>query len=142
MWSYVYRGNKCYSCNDNVTRESNAKSITVQPNSFVEVQLQNIVEEAEPGSYKLKIKALQKGLKTPKEFTYDIQIKQGEKDSSESSDQTEQSEQSTGQSDSSLGQSITGSVIESKSFLINRALPYILATLCALLVIYIIIKKI
>lgn len=140
VWSYVYRGNKCYSCSDNETRESNAKSITIQPGSSAEVELQNSVKEADSGSYKLKIKALQEGLKTPKEFTYNVTIKE-QKASSQSSQETG-TDQSDNQSSIQSAPGITGSVIESKSFSINKTLPYILATICALLVIYIIIKKI
>lgn len=148
VWSYVFRGSKCYSCLDDETRESNAKSITILPGLSVDVEIENKVEEAEaePGIYKLKIKALQEGLKTPKEFTYDIQIKagqiQGQTQESviEQAQQTEQTQ--TNQADSMEFSGITGAIIESKSFSISKALPYILASLCALLSIYIIVKKI
>lgn len=51
LWSYVYRGSKVYSG----TREGNLIIITITPNSSEEIKLENTVE-ADPGTYKLKIK--------------------------------------------------------------------------------------
>ena len=51
MWSYIYRGNKCYSGE----REENKKSFMLRPGETKTVILENTVE-AEPGEYKLKIK--------------------------------------------------------------------------------------
>ena len=68
VWSYVYRGNKCYSGD----REANLKEIDILPNSKTIVSLQNVVSNFSSGTYKFKIKILKEGLKTPKEFTSDI----------------------------------------------------------------------
>jgi len=135
VWSYVYNGPKCYSCiNDD--REENKKSIKINAGSSEEISLQDIVQEAEPGSYKLKIKILQSNLKTPKEFSYDVMI-EGNSNSPQQIKETIKTIQST-QSTTP----ITGAVIESESFSLNKAMPYFLATVSLLLTIYIIVKKV
>lgn len=133
VWSYVYNGPKCYSCiNDD--REENKKSIKINAGSSEEISLQDIVQEAEPGSYKLKIKILQSNLKTPKEFSYDVMIEGNNNVPQPNNQKTTQSTQSA--------TSITGAVVESESFSLNKAMPYFLATVSLLLAIYIIVKKV
>lgn len=145
VWSYVYRGSVCYSCSDTITRESNAKAIVVQPNSFAEVELQNIVKEAELGTYKIKIKVQQQGLKTPKEFSYDIILDSLEGSLEESSEGTEENIQtnllhkSSYQTHSQYSHSQT---IKTESFSLLETLPYILVSTALILAIYLVIKKI
>jgi hypothetical protein len=134
VWSYVYSGNNCLSCNGEV-RESNAKSIIVLPDSDAEIELKNIVTDTQPGTYKLKVKVLQEGLKTPKEFTYNVSI-QGA---------TFESDSSTNEDSSKAISSTTlGSSTESNESRVSaeRIILYIFITLCALFVIFLIIKKI
>ena len=69
FWSYVYKGSVSFSGE----RESNNKTISISNFSNVAFDLENVVD-ATPGIYKLKIKALKKGIKTPKEFTLDIEV--------------------------------------------------------------------
>ena len=145
VWSYVYRGPKCYSCSDGETRESNAKEIIVKAGSTAQVILTNTVKETEPGTYKLKVKVLQEGLKTAKEFTYDITLQSsiGTEPKTEES-KTAEPGISTGaisEAKSDYSQSLFN-IIESNSFLINKTMPYFLATISLLFVIYLIIKKI
>jgi len=70
IWSYVYRGSKCYSGE----RQDNLKEILIQENENKTVDLENTVIDAEPGSYKLKVKLLLEGQKTEKELTEDIEV--------------------------------------------------------------------
>lgn len=72
VWSYVYRGSKCYSCLRD--REENADGETVSVHSSETISLKNTVREAEPGKYSLKIKIQEEGVNTIKEFTFDIQL--------------------------------------------------------------------
>ena len=145
VWSYVYLASKCYSCTDTITRESNAKSIIVPSGDSAEVSLMNVVESdsAEPGIYKLKVKILQQGLKTPKEFTYNITL-----ESSSLSQTTAQQSQQSQQSSSALppstyaAYSSNTNTVESENFSFIKIGPYILVSLALLAAIYLIITKI
>jgi len=70
IWSYVYRGSKCYSGE----REDNLKEILIQENENKTVELKNKIIDAGPGSYKLKVKLLLEGQKTEKEITEEIEV--------------------------------------------------------------------
>ena len=70
IWSYAYRGSKCYSGE----REDNMQEILIQANGNKTVELENTVIDAEPGDYKLKVKLLLEGQKTEKELTEDIMV--------------------------------------------------------------------
>lgn len=71
VWSYVYRGSKCYS----KSREGNLEEIDIPGGSSIFLELNDIVEKAEEGDYKLKIKFKKEGKKTEDEITQDIGIK-------------------------------------------------------------------
>ena len=74
-WSYVYYGSSCLSCSDNESRESNKQKIEIDSNDTETILLENSVKkDIENGDYKLKIKILKEGLKTPKEFTFNITV--------------------------------------------------------------------
>jgi len=70
IYSYVYRGSKCYSPG----RETNKKKVLVRSGQTKEFELENIVPEAEPGHYNLKIKIKRDDQKTKKEITQEIEI--------------------------------------------------------------------
>ena len=70
IWSYVYRGSKCYSGE----REDNIQEILIPSNENKTVELENKIIDAEPGSYKFKVKLLLEGQKTEKELTEDIEL--------------------------------------------------------------------
>jgi hypothetical protein len=72
-WSYVYKNNKCLSCDENNDRESNKIEIEIDSEEEEEIFLQNSAE-AENGTYNLKIKILKEELKTPKEYTFNITV--------------------------------------------------------------------
>ncbi len=140
VWSYVYITSKCYSCSGE-TRESNAKSIIVPSGASTEVGLENIVQEAEQGIYKLKIKILQQGLKTPKEFTYDINILNNQNIDTEANSQQTTTQNSTVPTTTYAAYSKT-SEQQSESFSFMEFGPYILTSIALLAAIYLIITKI
>jgi len=70
VWSYVYRGNKCYSGE----REDNIQTILVPPGREIDIELTNQVVDAEPGDYKFKIKIKHEDLIYAKEITKEIKL--------------------------------------------------------------------
>jgi hypothetical protein len=68
VWSYVYKGSKCYSGE----REDNKMTVSLDPGEEKDIELENYIEDAEPGEYKLKIKIIKDSQKTAKEITKDI----------------------------------------------------------------------
>tara|TARA_B100001964_G_C14218732_1_gene594167 strand:+ start:88 stop:1827 length:1740 start_codon:yes stop_codon:yes gene_type:complete len=70
LWSYVYSGSKSYSG----VREENMKEIILKANSLHVVELSNMVDEADPGNYKLKVLVNKNNQKTNNELTKDIII--------------------------------------------------------------------
>ncbi|MBW2965512.1 lamin tail domain-containing protein [Candidatus Woesearchaeota archaeon] len=70
IWSYVYRGSKCYSGN----REENQQNFLLEKQESRTVKLENTVPEAEPGDYKLKVKIRKDNQKTTKDITESIEI--------------------------------------------------------------------
>jgi len=70
LWSYIYRGSKSYSGD----REENIKEFILDANSLHIVELENIVEDAEPGNYKFKVLVNKDNQKTNNEITRDIVI--------------------------------------------------------------------
>lgn len=70
IWSYVYRGSKSYSGD----REENLEELILKANSMHIIELENIVENAEPGNYKFKVLLNKNSQKTNDEITKDIII--------------------------------------------------------------------
>jgi len=70
IYSYVYRGKNCYS----PSKEANKKTVLVKADQTKEFELENVVNEAEPGDYKLKIKIKRDDQKTEKEITQEISL--------------------------------------------------------------------
>ena len=70
IWSYVYRGSKCYSGN----RQDNLKTVLLPAESSKTIILRNFIEKAEPGEYNLKIKMQRDDYRTEKEITEIIKI--------------------------------------------------------------------
>ena len=75
LWSYVYRGSKCYSGD----REENKQRFTLKKGSSKGVELINMVEEAEPGDYNFKVKIRKDQQVTLKELTEQISVISSEK---------------------------------------------------------------
>ncbi|MFC1732740.1 lamin tail domain-containing protein [candidate division KSB1 bacterium] len=74
-WSYIYKGSKSYSGE----REGNRQKVELSPGESVIVELNNIVDDAEPGDYKFKVKIKKDNQKTNHEITKEISIKEQEK---------------------------------------------------------------
>lgn len=68
-WSYVYRGKKHYS------KDDNKKKFILQPHSSDLILLKNLVENAESGNYKVKVFINKNRQKTNLEIVNDIVLK-------------------------------------------------------------------
>jgi hypothetical protein len=74
VWSYVYRGSKCYSCGEK-EREDNAKEVKLNSGEEKEVSFWlNLDEEIEEGEYKVKVKWIKDAQKTEHELTGDVYV--------------------------------------------------------------------
>jgi len=76
IWSYFYRGSKCYSCKDStVEREYNLKEVKLLENELKQItfflKLDSSMEE---GDYKVKVKLNKDQQKTNKELTEEIYV--------------------------------------------------------------------
>lgn len=70
IWSYVYRGSKCYS----ESKENNLEEVNIPAGSSVILELNDVVKRAEEGDYKLKIKFKKDDRKTEDEITKSIRL--------------------------------------------------------------------
>jgi len=70
LWSYVYRGSKSYSGD----REENKKAFYLEDGSAMTIELRNIVLDANPGDYKLKVMINQDSQTTNKQLIEEIKI--------------------------------------------------------------------
>jgi len=68
IWSYVYRGSKSYSGD----REENIKEFILEGNSLNIIELTNMVDEAESGTYKFKVLINKNDQKTNSDITRDV----------------------------------------------------------------------
>ncbi len=78
LWSYLYRGNKCYSCDENkLERDHNMVNIKVKENEEKTVELTLFTDsDLAEGEYKIKTKMLKDEQKTTKEITTEILVKE------------------------------------------------------------------
>ncbi|MBS3139926.1 lamin tail domain-containing protein [Candidatus Woesearchaeota archaeon] len=68
VWSYLYRGNKCYSCGD-AERKGNLQKITLKANQEKIITFNlDLPLEIEPGEYFLKVRAVKDQQKTTTDF--------------------------------------------------------------------------
>jgi hypothetical protein len=70
IWSYVYRGSKCYSGD----REQNKRHIKIDKDSSKIITLTNNVKNLEEGEYKLKVVLNKDNQKTNKEIVKEIEV--------------------------------------------------------------------
>jgi hypothetical protein len=70
LWSYVYRGSKSYSGD----REENMKEFILEENSMHIVELENVIEDINPGNYKFKVLINKNDQKTNNQITKDITV--------------------------------------------------------------------
>jgi hypothetical protein len=153
IWSYVYSASKCYSLGG---REANMINVTVNKGGSKIFELQNkinISEIAANKDYNLKVKILRQGLKTSKEFTFNLSAGNfsgiGIEESIDvSADNLSQSNEDS--SDASMAEQESGadsikteqvSYIESKSLGISRLAIYIFAGIMMALSIYLLLKR-
>jgi hypothetical protein len=154
VWSYIYRGSKCYSCLDgSLGKESNLQVVSMKDN---EVQLIDFLLKVDPdideGEYKVKIKVKKDQQKTNKEITKPIYIKEKEEILQSTIDQGQQfstNEDSeiiltTGISDAKkkIIDKIKGVIVyESSSEKAKNLLPYLLIITFGLLCVILMFKK-
>lgn len=141
VWTYVFRGSKCYSCIEN--REENTQEVFVQAKSESEIYLENIVENAEEGEYNLKIKILKQGLKTPKEFTFPIYLENSELEYSKIQTIDVNSDNYvSGNIMNNFDEYGNYREIKSKKSEIMEMLPYAISTISLLFCVFLLLKKI
>jgi len=130
VYSYIYRGSKCYSGE----REENLKTVLVKAGKSVDAELINKVLEADAGDYKLKIRIKPEHLIHPKEITKDIKLISEEK--------TEESEnQITGNPITLFRTRDPKIVYESTSYKARNKVTFFLISSLALLTLILLWKK-
>ena len=154
IWPYVYRGSKCYSCDDE-ERDALAKKVSLgDEEAKITEFLVKIDEDVNPGAYKLKVKILKKGRKTTKDLTKEIYIKEKEEIAKSQTSNlslptlsnTKEEKISTSQESSSFKETpesrnhLTGMVVyESSSMKTQKLIPYFLVltlTILSLVVVF------
>lgn len=70
VYSYVYRGSKCYSGE----RTENMQEFILASGESKTIELKNIVEEAEPGEYNFKVRIERSDIKSGNEITSSINL--------------------------------------------------------------------
>lgn len=70
VYSYVYRGSKCYSGE----RTENMQEFILASGESKTIELKNIVEEAEPGEYNFKVRIERNDIKSGNEITSSINL--------------------------------------------------------------------
>jgi hypothetical protein len=81
IWSYLYRGSKCYSCCDDCEivkeKDDNLNDFSLSAKGTKVVELPLIIDDnLDSGKYKLKVKINKDNQKTNKEITLNITIKE------------------------------------------------------------------
>jgi hypothetical protein len=137
VWSYIYRGSKCYSQD----REANKRTIIVDANSDNSAELDNQLNLEEikenNNNYKFKVKILRTEIKTPKEFTYNITINLSSINVAFKEETTENSEIK----EEFLNNEAIIQEYASKSEKAKAFAPYIFAAAGVMIALYIIIKR-
>jgi len=150
IWSYVYRGPKCYSGD----RDENKKELTLPRNDEIIETLKNKVEEAEPGDYKLRVMIIKDEQKTPYIITRDISITSPpvEKKTivkTESKTNIENLDEETGlflvdikeDNETDLQSKGSGIIYESTSSAASRLIPYFIIFISLILNIILILRR-
>jgi hypothetical protein len=75
LWSYVYKGNTCYSCNHGKgKREDNQLVFLLKANEARNIALDNLIDKGIEGDYLIKVKLVKDNQKTPKTITKNIYV--------------------------------------------------------------------
>lgn len=142
VWSYVYQDNKCLSCG-NKTREANAEQAIIYEYESATVFLKNSVYSTDEGVYKLKVKVLQEGYETTKDFTFDIFVKRiPAEENKASSEATAESILNESAINESIEEGkITGKVVYTADKKSPLTTLLLFIVLCLLLLLYFVLKK-
>lgn len=139
IWSYVYRGSKCYSGE----REENKQSFVLDEGESREVILRNTVREADVGDYNVKIKIIKDNQKTAKEITEDIKIVEEEVKEILSGEECVASENVV--EESILKRAYIRynpiAIYESSSYKAKKMVPILIISVLGLLVVLLILKR-
>jgi len=151
VWSYLYRGNKCYSCDTGKKdRETNNQTISL---ASYELKTLNLLNQADldlsPGVYNLKVKIQKDQQKTTHDLNQEIVINSpafptflGMVVSNVSSSIEDQENLSSTSPTNNNLSSLTGMVVyESSSVKAKNLLPYILLLACVLTIIILALLK-
>ena len=129
VWSYVYKGSTSLSGN----REENLQAARISAEDSKILELKNIVNDAEAGDYKFKIKIDRDDRKTVKEITKDIRII----NDVESVEYIEERKAQTGQIGSLNSEMISSAVVyESSDVKAGRNALYFFSFVLVLLICY------
>lgn len=160
VWSYLYRGSKCYSCMGGKNQENNRIEFKLKGEEVKQAELLlKIDDEAEEGVYKLKVKLNKDNQKTNNEITEEIYIKKNKEESMKGLNETldllgiggkgfELGEEKTSflESDNrkkEIASGIKGIVIyQSSTEKSKQLIPYLLIVTLSLLSLILILKKI
>lgn len=147
VWTYLYRGSKCYSCQGK-ERDGNLQQLTLQDEEVRVLDfLLKLDPEMEPGEYKIKIKINKDNQKTNKELTKSIYIEEPTQEELVVSEQVFVSDVEGGNDSLQLGskkrRSIGEGIIvyQSNSQKAKNLIPYILLVTFGLLCLVLILKK-
>ena len=69
VWSYLYRGSEAIT-----EREENRQSVHVPPMASTEISLEHVLDNVREGNATLKVRLLEKGKKTPRDFRQTVSI--------------------------------------------------------------------
>ena len=148
VWSYLYRGNKCYSCQDSaLERDEHKQKVTLRENEAKILEfLLKADEDMEEGEYKLKVSARKDEQKTTKDLIVEIpllprkddSVVQLQDDSVSLLGQEDDGDGENGQSLSPMKEAILPTVqgitvYQSSSEKARQLIPFILATTFGLL---------
>jgi hypothetical protein len=128
IWSYVYRGSKSYTGN----RQDNLKTVYLPAQTSKIIALKNLMEEAEPGDYNLKIKIKRDDYKTEKEITTTIKVIEKEPEETEEQDSDADEENTYQETRPFIPNQNPLVLYESTSYKAKRLIPFLIIGLLAL----------
>ncbi|MBI5148474.1 lamin tail domain-containing protein [Candidatus Pacearchaeota archaeon] len=139
VWSYIYKGSVCYSCEND--REENKQDISIDAKESDRVVLKDKIKNINiAGDYKLKVK-IKKEAEDPKEYTLDVYVKNLSINLNTGTEQTENivPETETNQTqEKSSG--ITGKVVYQSNKIVNKT-TIILVIIAIFLLLYLLIVR-
>ncbi len=155
VWSYIYRGNKCYTCQESTApKEANVQKFRLDGQEAKVVDFLLKVDDAvKEGEYKIKVKINKDNQKTNKELTNSIYVLEPKKEVVETKEtkETALSSLSAGEGRSSslpraekkrIADGLTGFVVyESSAEKGKKVVPYLLLVSMGLVLVIVLWKK-